>query len=83
MCGHTALLQCAARIYCLLHHSLHSGVVGDRGPVGQRLATQRFDLVHHRLCSAYAAAAAVNCSAQIVNQHLGPALSQRQRMLPA
>jgi len=64
----------------LLHHGLHSLIVGHRGAIGQGLAASGTNLVHHGLGRTHRTAAAVHLAAQIVDQHLGAARGQQQGM---
>ena len=67
----------------LLHHGFDRRKVGDRGAIGQRLATGSADFIDHRLRRADRAALAVHAAAQVIDQHLGAARRQCQRMLAA
>ena len=67
----------------LLHHGLDRSKIRHRRAVGQRLAPCRADFVHHRLRRRHRAAATIHRATQVVDQHLGAALGQRQRMLAA
>ena len=65
----------------LLHHGFHRGKVGHRGRIGQGLAARSTNLIHHLLRRACCTTAAIHSTAQVIDQHLGAAGRQGQRML--
>ena len=59
------------------------GLGGSGLATALALAAGGADVINHRLCGAHRATAAIDRTAQIVDQHLGAARCQRQRMLAA
>ena len=64
----------------LLHHGFHRCKVGHRGRIGQ-VAARSTNLIHHLLRRTCCTTAAIHGTTQIIDQHLGAAGRQGQRML--
>ena len=73
----------APSVHRLLDHGFDRLEIGDRCAVGHGFATGCADFIDHGLRGRHRAAHAMHITAQVVDQHFGPACGQRQRVLLA
>ena len=67
----------------MVNHGLHGFKVRHRCAIGQGFAARCADFIDHRLRGRDRAAHTMHIAAQVVDEHLGPACGQRQRVLLA